>query len=525
MSLNAQYYKRERFLDGGHPDGVKFSAEPRSNPAQAPIPASPGGQIVTYQQTLTAVSVATITAAEQALTVGTTAGNGPATTDFLAAVNKPTAQAGMGVHTGRISAANTISLAYSNTVAGFLTPTATQVYNVTVLRGAPTHIQSLTPAVVPADSSSETVFTITQTQPAITLGIDGYGRIITATLVTGGTGFYQVPTLTVVDENGGAGALLGCDVTTLGVIDRVWIEDAGQGYVAPTVTAIGGNVIEKGMLAMITKPTQTAGIAVGNVRVHDNNQIALTMVNPTAAAVTPTAENYTICCLNEVPAISNVKSFGVVGTGLVSVAANTSAEQSLTVTGIVATDIIVGVQKPTLTVGAGLAGTRVSAANTLGISFINTTAAAVTPSATEIYGVTTYCQKPAAPLKIFRPILSPVSVAANISAEETFTVTGLPAGATVVVNKASHQPGLAIAGCRVTAANTLGITFENVTAAAITPTALEQYTVGCFMEPGPGGGAPGSWVAVPFSLSSQRTLEQTKEQQAVMNETGLANGA
>jgi hypothetical protein len=523
--LNNQNYKRLRYLDGSHPDGTKFSKNPRSNPAQAPIPVSNGGQIVTYQETLTAVSIATITAAEQALTVGTTAGNGPATTDFLAAVNKPTAQVGMGVHTGRISAANTITLAYSNTVAGFLTPTATQVYNVTVLRGAPTHIQSLTPAEVPADSSSETIFDITQTQPDITLGIDGYGKIISATLVTGGTGFYQVPTLVVVDENGGAGALLGCDVTALGVIDRVWIEDAGQGYIDPTVTAIGGNIIETGMLAMITKPTQTAGIAISNVRVSGNNQIAVSFVNPTAAAVTPTAENYTICCMKEVPAISNIKSFGVVGTGLASVAANTSAEQSLTVTGVAATDIVVGTQKPTLTAGTGLAGTRVSAANTLGISFINTTAGALTPSATEIYGVTTYCQNPVAPLKIFRPILSPVSVAANSSAEETFTVTGVPAGSTVTINKPSHQPGLAIAGCRVTAANTIGITFENVTAAIITPTALEKYTVGCFMEPGPGGGVPGSWVAVPFSLSSQRTMEQTKEQQAIMNETGLANGA
>jgi len=525
MSTNNMKWKNIKYLDGTHPDGTKFSKDPRSNPAQAPVPASDGGQVVTYQEDLSAVSVATITTAEQALTVGTTAGNGPATTDFLAAVNKPTAQAGMGIHTGRISAANTVSMTYSNTVAGFLTPTASEDYNVVVLRGAPTHIQSLTPALVPADSSSETVFNITNTQPAITLTVDGYGKVITATLVTGGTGFFQVPTLAVVDAKGGAGALLGCDVTALGVIDRVWIEDAGQGYVAPTVTAIGGNIIEKGMVAMVTKPTATAGIAISNVRVAENNQLAISFVNATAANVTPTAENYTICCMNEVPAISNTVSFGMQAGTLALVAANTTAEQSVTLNGIVATDIVVGCQKPTLQAGILMSGARVSAANTIGVGFGNFTGGNLTPTAAEVYGLTVVRQVPVAPLKIFRPILSPVSVAANTSAEETFTVTGLPAGATVQINKPSHQPGLAIGGCRVTAANTLGITFENVTAAIITPAALEQYTVGCFMEPGAGTGIPGSWVAVPFSLSSQRTLEQTKEQQAVMNETGLAEGA
>jgi hypothetical protein len=525
MGLNEQYYKHTHYLDGQSPDGTKFSKNPRANPAQAPIPIAVGGQIVTYQETLTAVSVATITTAEQALTVGTTAGNGPATTDFLAAVNKPTAQAGLGVQTGRISAANTITLTYSNTSAGWLTPTAAEIYNVVTLRGAPTHIQSLTPALVPADSSSETVFNITQTQPSITLTVDGYGRINSATLVTAGTGFYQVPTLIVVDSQGGAGALLRCDVTALGVIDRVWIEDAGEGYVAPTVTAIGGNIIEKGMLAMVTKPTVTAGIAISNVRVVENNQIAIQFVNATAANVTPTAENYTICCLNEIPAISNVVSYGMqVGT-LALCAANTTAEQSVTLNGILATDIAVGCQKPTLQAGICVSGVRVSAANTMGVGIGNFTAGNLTPTAAEIYGLTIYRQNPEAPLKIFRPILSPVSVAANTSAEETFTVTGLPAGATVVVNKPSHQPGLAISGFRVTAANTLGITFMNVTAAAITPTASEQYTVGCFMAVGAGGGVPGSLVALPFDLSLQRAIEQTQEQQAVMNETGLANGA
>lgn len=73
--------------------------------------------------------------------------------------------------------------------------------------------------------------------------------------------------------------------------------------------------------------------------------------------------------------------------------------------------------------------------------------------------------------------ISPASVAKNISAEQTFTVAGLQTGDLVVVNKPTSQAGLGITGTRVTAANTLGITFMNATATAIVPTASESYKV------------------------------------------------
>lgn len=73
--------------------------------------------------------------------------------------------------------------------------------------------------------------------------------------------------------------------------------------------------------------------------------------------------------------------------------------------------------------------------------------------------------------------LSPASVAANTSAEQTFTVTGLAVGDAVSVNKPTAQAGLGIVGCRVSAANTLAITFGNFTASPIVPTAAEVYQV------------------------------------------------
>ena len=78
--------------------------------------------------------------------------------------------------------------------------------------------------------------------------------------------------------------------------------------------------------------------------------------------------------------------------------------------------------------------------------------------------------------------LTPVGVAANTTAEQTFTVTGLVAGSAVAVNKPSAQAGLGISGVRVSAANTLAVNFVNVTATTITP-AAEAYTVGNFQLP------------------------------------------
>lgn len=66
--------------------------------------------------------------------------------------------------------------------------------------------------------------------------------------------------------------------------------------------------------------------------------------------------------------------------------------------------------------------------------------------------------------------LTPVAVAADTSAEQTFTVTGLVTGQTVVVNGPAPTAGTGIVNARVSAANTLALTFANFTAASLTPT-------------------------------------------------------
>ena len=71
-------------------------------------------------------------------------------------------------------------------------------------------------------------------------------------------------------------------------------------------------------------------------------------------------------------------------------------------------------------------------------------------------------------LRQYSVSLNPASVAANTVAEQTFTVTGLQVGDTVIsINKPTTSAGLGISGMRVSAANTLAVAFNNNTAGAI----------------------------------------------------------
>jgi len=80
-------------------------------------------------------------------------------------------------------------------------------------------------------------------------------------------------------------------------------------------------------------------------------------------------------------------------------------------------------------------------------------------------------------INIVNITLSPASVANATTAEQTFTMTNVSTSDLVYVMKPTTQAGLGIVGSRVSAAGVLAINFANVTAATITPTAAEVYTV------------------------------------------------
>ena len=508
-----------KYLDDQNPSGTLFSPNPQKDPRQSPVPIYNGGQIVTYQATITPASVATITAAEKTMAI-----TGLVTTDLIVAINKPTSQAGLNCHMARISATDTAQLVFSNVSGGTLTPTAGEVYNCTVIRGAITSTVALSPAAVPANGTNEQIFTVSPTDATLTLTVDGKGSIISAVVAAagGGAGYYMNPTIIVTDAYGsGKGAKLRAEVSG-GAVVYVKILDPGINYVSPTAKCVGGNVIAPGMFPFVVKPTTNVGVAIFNARISDKNQIALSFGNPTAAVVTPTAsQNYTVFALSDVPATTNHVVYGVTPS-LSGVTSFTSTEQSATVTGLLAADHVLGIEKPTLQAGLVPGGSRVSADNTLQIGLGNITAATVTPTGSQIYVVQVYKQTPVQPFKIFRSLLTPVAIAANTSVEQAaFTVTGVPAGSTIKCSKPSHQPGLMYGTERVVAADTIAITFDNTTAVPLTPTS-EVWDIACFMAPGPG---TGNYVALSFSQSLQRCVERVNDLSDYMAEKKFEYGA
>lgn len=72
--------------------------------------------------------------------------------------------------------------------------------------------------------------------------------------------------------------------------------------------------------------------------------------------------------------------------------------------------------------------------------------------------------------------INPASVGANTTSEQTFSVMGLKTTDIVTVNKPTHTIGFGIVGCRVSATDTLAITFANITAAPI-DAPVENYLI------------------------------------------------
>lgn len=404
------------------------------------------GLVATFSSTQSPSAVGANTTVESAFTVQT--GTGfivqPATTDMLV-VNKPTAQAGLGMGNARISALNTVNVNFNNFSGGSITPTGSQVYQITIVRGLPTISATLSPTAVPATTVAEQQFTV-----------------------------------------------------------------AG---------------LPAGALVQVQKPTAQTGLDIVGCRVVAANTLGITFANPTAAPITPTAsEVYVVTALFGIDATSNEVNYGFnVGAVGAITAGVVISGGSTTLTGLLATDAVVGLFKPTPQAAATNVATPiygVPTANTLTLYYLGTGTGG-TPTSSEVYTVKTLRLAPTAPLVVYSQTLTPVSVAANTTAEQTFTVTGLLAGTQVLVNKPSATAGLGIVGVRVSALNTLAVTYANVTAAAIVPPA-ETYLIGNFQQLAPGAGNS-VWQAAVAVVQGGATLMNSIR--AAMVSLGLIAGA
>jgi hypothetical protein len=407
--------------------GTTPVVQPSGNAQAAIARGSACGMVVTFSSTQSPNSVATVSTVTSALTLvgGTGAPVTIASGDVLY-INKPTAQAGLGIGNIAVSSAGVAVVSFVNASAtNFITPTAAETYGVVALRGFNKLTAVLTPASVASNTAAEQIF---------------------ASQFTG---------------------------------------------------------LRSGELVQVMKPVNQLGLEIAGCRVVGNNSLGITFMNVTAGPLTPTAaETYTVISLGGIDAVNNEVLYQITGSPS-SVATTTTANRSLAVSNVGVTDTVIGVSKPTVQAGLITGGANVSAAGVIGVSFANTTAGFLTPTASEVYSAAIRRVNPVAPLVIYSQTLTPASVAANTTAEQSFTVTGLLATTPVWVNKATPVPGLGIVGCRVTGANNVGITFANPTGTVITP-AADTFVIGNFQMP---IDAPGNSILQAAALVSQQTSQ------------------
>src|SRR5258706_5260625 len=122
--------------------------QPSGNAQSAIARGSAVGFIATFSLTNSPNSAASLSTVTSAMTLvgGTGASVTIATTD-LPFINKPTAQAGLGVGNVAVSSAGVAVVSFSNVSAtNFITPTASETYGIVALRGFGVLTTVLTPA-------------------------------------------------------------------------------------------------------------------------------------------------------------------------------------------------------------------------------------------------------------------------------------------------------------------------------------------------------------------------------------------
>ena len=351
-----------------------------------------------YSNALSPSAVAQSTTAAQTLTPLTGTGNAfaLATTDTIL-VNKITSQAGLGVGNVFVNAAGTISQNFSNIPAGGnITPTASQSYTYAIFRGLGQYLLApvLSPAAVPANSSQEQQFTVTGlpvgwlvyvVKPTQQAGLDigGYRVISNNTL---GITFINATATAIqptASETYSVIALPGLDSMNNDLLFGMNVGTVGA--ISAGVVISGGNATLTGILATDTvtgifKPTPQAtatNIATPIYGIPTASTMTLYFLG-TGTGSTPTAaEIYGIRIyrLNPVAPLLNYN----VSLAPVSVASLTTAEQTFTVTGLVAASPVLVNKISSFTNGLAIVGVRVSAANTLAINYANMTGAAIVP--------------------------------------------------------------------------------------------------------------------------------------------------
>ena len=347
------------------------------------------GTLTKYQHTLTTGSVGATTTLETTSTV-----TGILAADVIA-VNKPAAQAGLGIAGYRVTAADTIGVNYSVISSGAITPTSTDAYDIIGISANYTTTATLTPAAVGATpAGSEQIFSVpgavVGTFPIVNKPTNQAGLGISNIRVTAAD---QVA-ITFLNNSSGSITPTAAEVYSFAFLPTLIPTDRSLVYkFSPATTAVGASttvdvttavvgVLADDIIAGVSKPSAQAGLGITGYRVSSAGNIAVQLYEG-SSAVTSTREAYAATVLRK----QSLSPFVVTTQTLspTSVAAGTTAEQTFTVNALaVSTSVLVS--KPTYTPGIHVVGMRVSAASTLAITYQNSGSVAVVPPS-EVYTI------------------------------------------------------------------------------------------------------------------------------------------
>lgn len=395
---------------------------------------------------------------------------------------------------------------------------------------------NLAPAAVGANTTLSQAFTATSS-PIVGTDFVAVNTVIGIT-AAGGIGNVRAHTNTagaVIMQffNMGAGA----GVTSVAASQFQFLAFRGlASSISLTPAAVPGNSsseqtfnvtgISPDDLVFVSKGAENAGIGLGGVRVPGNNKLAINFLNVSTASITPTAaETYSFVASSGLAANSNVMIYGAnIGTANVisgNVTSNWVVQsQTITVSSILATDILFGVSKPSLQAQLGIAGQRITTANIVSIDFATGSQTGITPTASEIYSCAIYRQAPIAPLNLISVTCTPSALAGATSVEQAFAVTPVAATAFVWVNGPAPTAGTGIVGCRVSGTGSVAIQFANsLVSTTATPTA-GVYTFGV-TPPMPNGGA---FYSTQVANALVNTTAQANELRAALVALGPITG-
>jgi len=276
-----------------------------------------------------------------------------------------------------------------------------------------------------------------------------------------------------------------------------------------------------GTVAIVNKPTNQAALGYSVfARVVGINQVGVTfgyVANATTAASTtilPTAaETYSFAFLPQLNAYSPALIYGI-PSGATAIGNSTTLEQTTGVTGVYLSDMVTGISRASsAAAGQFVAGGRVSTGLPGSVTssiYLNYGAVvtSATPTTSEVVLASILRQAPLNPMMIYNQAIAATSCPATTTVEATTTVTGLVVSSSVLVNKPSLTPGIMVVGARVSAANTLAITYANLTGLSVNIPS-EVYTIGNIQLQGPGLGlttTAGLFVAQSYYPSLQQSV-------------------